>query len=151
VRKLSICGLIRAGGDGSLTIAQQVYEKDNPDVGVPKTIDNDLGATAFTFGFDSAVHCATDALDRLHATASSHGRVMARGDGPTRRLNRPACSPVSPTPGIRVCVCGSAECSSWPARTVGVGDTDLRVAAETQNYGTGDRQGDCGAWLQVVC
>jgi len=52
------------------------HERGIPVVGVPKTIDNDLGATAFTFGFDSAVACATDALDRLHTTAASHERIM---------------------------------------------------------------------------
>jgi phosphofructokinase-like protein len=76
VKQLSICGLVCAGGDGSLAIAQQFHERGIPVVGVPKTIDNDLGATAFTFGFDSAVDCATDALDRLHTTASSHERIM---------------------------------------------------------------------------
>jgi 6-phosphofructokinase 1 len=76
VRQLSICGLICIGGDGSLAIAQQFHERGIPVIGVPKTIDNDLGATAFTFGFDSAVACATDALDRLHTTAASHERVM---------------------------------------------------------------------------
>jgi len=76
VRQLSIRGLICVGGDGSLTIAQQLYEHGIPVVGVPKTIDNDLSATAFTFGFDSAVACATDALDRLHTTAASHERIM---------------------------------------------------------------------------
>ena len=76
VRQLSICGLICVGGDGSLTIAQQLHEHGIPVIGVPKTIDNDLGATAFTFGFDSAVVCATDALDRLHTTAASHERIM---------------------------------------------------------------------------
>lgn len=76
VRQLSICGLVCIGGDGSLTIAQQLHEHGIPVVGVPKTIDNDLGATAFTFGFDSAVACATDALDRLHTTAASHERIM---------------------------------------------------------------------------
>ena len=76
VRQLAICGLICVGGDGSLTIAQQLHEHGIPVVGVPKTIDNDLGATAFTFGFDSAVACATDALDRLHTTAASHERIM---------------------------------------------------------------------------
>ncbi len=64
------------GGDGSLTIAQQMHEAGIPIVGVPKTIDNDLAATTITFGFDSAVACATDALDRLHTTAESHSRVM---------------------------------------------------------------------------
>ena len=76
VRQLSICGLICVGGDGSLTIAQQLHEHGIPVIGVPKTIDNDLSATAFTFGFDSAVACATDALDRLHTTAASHERIM---------------------------------------------------------------------------
>ena len=76
VRQLAICGLICVGGDGSLTIAQQLHEHGIPVVGVPKTIDNDLSATAFTFGFDSAVACATDALDRLHTTAASHERIM---------------------------------------------------------------------------
>jgi 6-phosphofructokinase 1 len=76
VRQLSVGGLICVGGDGSLTIAQQLHEHGVPVIGVPKTIDNDLGATAFTFGFDSAVSCATDALDRLHTTAASHERIM---------------------------------------------------------------------------
>jgi 6-phosphofructokinase 1 len=73
---LSIDGLVCIGGDGSLTIAQQLYETGLPVVGVPKTIDNDLLCTAYSFGFDSAVACATDALDRLHTTAASHNRVM---------------------------------------------------------------------------
>jgi len=76
VRQLGVTGLICIGGDGSLAIAQQLHEHGIPVVGVPKTIDNDLGCTAFTFGFDSAVACATDALDRLHTTAASHERVM---------------------------------------------------------------------------
>jgi ATP-dependent phosphofructokinase / diphosphate-dependent phosphofructokinase len=76
VDQLGLCGLICVGGDGSLAIAQQFHEYGIPVVGVPKTIDNDLSATAFTFGFDSAVACATDALDRLHTTAASHGRTM---------------------------------------------------------------------------
>ncbi len=74
--KLGLRALVCVGGDGSLSIAQQLFEKGVPVVGVPKTIDNDLEATALTFGFDSAVACATDALDRLHTTAQSHERVM---------------------------------------------------------------------------
>jgi phosphofructokinase-like protein len=74
--QLNLCGLICIGGDGSLAVAQQFHEFGLPVVGVPKTIDNDLSATAFTFGFDSAVACATDALDRLHTTAASHERIM---------------------------------------------------------------------------
>jgi 6-phosphofructokinase 1 len=76
VEQLGLSGLICIGGDGSLAIAQQFHEFGIPVVGVPKTIDNDLLATAFTFGFDSAVACATDALDRLHTTAASHERVF---------------------------------------------------------------------------
>jgi len=76
VDQLSLQGLICIGGDGSLAVAQQFHEYGIPVVGVPKTIDNDLSATAFTFGFDSAVACATDAMDRLHTTAASHDRIM---------------------------------------------------------------------------
>jgi 6-phosphofructokinase 1 len=76
VKQLDLAGLICVGGDGSLAIAQQFHEYGIPVVGVPKTIDNDLSATAFTFGFFSAVACATDALDRLHTTAASHERIM---------------------------------------------------------------------------
>jgi 6-phosphofructokinase 1 len=74
--KLGISALVSVGGDGSLTIAQQMHEYGIPIVGVPKTIDNDIAGTTTTFGFDSAVACATDAVDRLHTTAESHDRVM---------------------------------------------------------------------------
>ncbi len=74
--QLGLEGLICIGGDGSLAVAQQFHEVGLPVVGVPKTIDNDLSATAFTFGFDSAVECATEALDRLQTTAASHERIM---------------------------------------------------------------------------
>ena len=74
--ELGLIGLVSIGGDGSLSIAQQLHEHGIPIVGVPKTIDNDLAATTMTFGFDSAVACATDAIDRLHSTAESHRRVM---------------------------------------------------------------------------
>jgi ATP-dependent phosphofructokinase / diphosphate-dependent phosphofructokinase len=73
---LGLFALVCIGGDGTLSIAQQLFEYGIPLVGVPKTIDNDLEGTLFTFGFDSAVSCATDALDRLHTTAESHNRVM---------------------------------------------------------------------------
>jgi 6-phosphofructokinase 1 len=73
---LGLSALISIGGDGSLSIAQQMHKHGVPIVGVPKTIDNDLEGTLMTFGFDSAVACATDALDRLHTTAESHNRVM---------------------------------------------------------------------------
>ncbi len=67
---------IAIGGDGSLEIARRFAEKGMPVVGVPKTIDNDLDATDRTFGFDTAVSTATEALDKLHSTAKSHDRVM---------------------------------------------------------------------------
>ncbi len=75
-RDLDLHALIVIGGDGSLTTALQLLEAGLPVIGVPKTIDNDLEATATTFGFDSAVACVADALDRLHTTATSHKRVM---------------------------------------------------------------------------
>jgi len=76
MRKLGIDALIAIGGDGTLTIARDLGRLGIPIVGVPKTIDNDLSATEVTFGFDTALHVATDAIDRLHTTAESHGRVM---------------------------------------------------------------------------
>ena len=74
--KMGLQALVVIGGDGSLSIGQQLFEGGVPLVGVPKTIDNDLEGTMMTFGFDSAVACATDALDRLHTTAESHSRIM---------------------------------------------------------------------------
>jgi 6-phosphofructokinase 1 len=68
--------LIAVGGDGSLGIAHSLYKKGIPVVGVPKTIDNDICETVVTFGFDTAVSIATEAIDRLHSTAKSHERVM---------------------------------------------------------------------------
>jgi ATP-dependent phosphofructokinase / diphosphate-dependent phosphofructokinase len=68
--------LIAIGGDGSLGIALRLMAKGIPVVGVPKTIDNDVGGTVATFGFDTAVATATDAIDKVHSTAESHERVM---------------------------------------------------------------------------
>jgi phosphofructokinase-like protein len=76
MRALDLHALVAIGGDGSLSIAHQLHRHGIRIVGVPKTIDNDLGGTIMTFGFDSAVACATDALDRLHTTAESHNRVL---------------------------------------------------------------------------
>ena len=75
-RKLGMDAIIAIGGDGTLTIARDLCRLGIPIVGVPKTIDNDLSATEVTFGFDTALHVATDAIDLLHTTAESHGRVM---------------------------------------------------------------------------
>ena len=75
-RELDLSAIIAIGGDGSMSTALQLYRAGFPMIGVPKTIDNDLEATAMTFGFDSAVACVTDALDRLHTTAASHKRAI---------------------------------------------------------------------------
>ena len=74
--QLDVKALVIVGGDGSLTTGLQLYREGWPIIGVPKTIDNDLHATAMTFGFDSAVNSVVDGLDRLHTTAESHKRVM---------------------------------------------------------------------------
>ena len=77
IREEGLEGLIVIGGDGTQRIARRLMETHGvPVVGVPKTIDNDLAATDFTFGFWSAVEVATEALDRLHTTAEAHDRVM---------------------------------------------------------------------------
>jgi ATP-dependent phosphofructokinase / diphosphate-dependent phosphofructokinase len=75
-RDLGIDALVAIGGDGSLHIANALHEKGLPVIGVPKTIDNDLQATEVTFGFQTAVDVATDAIGRLHSTAEAHQRVM---------------------------------------------------------------------------
>ena len=74
--QLQVKALIIVGGDGSMVTAHQLQEAGIDCIGVPKTIDNDLEATAMTFGFDSAVGVVMDALDRLHTTATSHKRVI---------------------------------------------------------------------------
>ncbi len=71
-----IDALVTVGGDGSLSIAHELFRKGLRVVGVPKTIDNDLDKTFTTFGFDTAVSFATECLDRLHSTAESHQRIM---------------------------------------------------------------------------
>jgi 6-phosphofructokinase 1 len=76
MNQIGIGALVIVGGDGSLTTGLQLFREGWPIIGVPKTIDNDLRATAMTFGFDSAVSSVVDGLDRLHTTAASHKRVM---------------------------------------------------------------------------
>ncbi|MCK4411949.1 MAG: ATP-dependent 6-phosphofructokinase [Candidatus Eisenbacteria sp.] len=68
--------LVVVGGDGSLSIALELARKGMPVIGIPKTIDNDLAATDVSFGFDTALTTATEALDKLHTTAQSHHRIM---------------------------------------------------------------------------
>jgi ATP-dependent phosphofructokinase / diphosphate-dependent phosphofructokinase len=72
----SLDGLIAIGGEDTLGVAKRLNDDGLPVVGVPKTIDNDLGATDVTFGFDTALHIATEAIDRLHTTAESHHRIL---------------------------------------------------------------------------
>jgi phosphofructokinase-like protein len=73
---LALDALIVVGGDGTLRIALDLWRKGCPAVGVPKTIDNDVGGTEVTFGFDTALNTATEAIDKLHTTAESHHRAM---------------------------------------------------------------------------
>ncbi len=74
--KLGIDAIITIGGDGSQKIGYELFLRGLKIVGVPKTIDNDLSATQVTFGFDTALHTVTDAIDKIHTTAASHHRVM---------------------------------------------------------------------------
>jgi ATP-dependent phosphofructokinase / diphosphate-dependent phosphofructokinase len=77
VGELGLDALVAVGGEDTLGVAARLHrENDLPVVGVPKTIDNDLSGTDYTFGFDTAVTIATEAIDRLHTTAESHNRVM---------------------------------------------------------------------------
>jgi ATP-dependent phosphofructokinase / diphosphate-dependent phosphofructokinase len=73
---LGVDALVAIGGEDTLGVARQLTEQGLPVVGVPKTIDNDLNATDYTFGFDTAVNIATEAIDRLHTTAESHHRSL---------------------------------------------------------------------------
>src|SRR5688500_10559012 len=74
--RLGLDALIVAGGDGTMSIAHKLVEMGAHIVGVPKTIDNDLAQTDLTFGFDTAINTATEALDKLQTTAESHHRIM---------------------------------------------------------------------------
>jgi 6-phosphofructokinase 1 len=74
--RLGIDAVITIGGDGSQKIGHELFHKGLKVVGVPKTIDNDLSATEVTFGFDTAIHTVTDAIDKIHTTAASHHRVI---------------------------------------------------------------------------
>jgi phosphofructokinase-like protein len=76
IEALELDCLIVVGGDGTLRISYELVEKGCPIIGVPKTIDNDIGGTDVSFGFDTAVTTATDAIDKLHTTAEAHHRVM---------------------------------------------------------------------------
>ena len=75
-KQLGFEALIAVGGEDTLGVAAKLYKEGFNIVGVPKTIDNDLSCTDFTFGFDTAINIATEAIDRLHTTAESHHRIM---------------------------------------------------------------------------
>ena len=74
--RLGVDALIAIGGEDTLGVANKLHQEGVHVIGVPKTIDNDLGATDVTFGFDTALQIATDAIDRLHTTAESHNRIL---------------------------------------------------------------------------
>lgn len=76
IERQKLDALLVLGGDGTLHIAHELFQKGAPVIGVPKTIDNDIGGTEVTFGFDTAVTTATEAIDKLHSTAEAHHRVM---------------------------------------------------------------------------
>ena len=76
IKRLELDALLILGGDGTLHSAHELYLNGAPVIGVPKTIDNDIGGTEATFGFDTAVTTATEAIDKLHTTAEAHHRVM---------------------------------------------------------------------------
>ena len=76
IERHGLGGLVVVGGEGTLSCAHRLHAEGFPVVGVPKTIDNDVGGTEMTFGFETAVEIATEAIDRLHTTAESHDRVM---------------------------------------------------------------------------
>jgi 6-phosphofructokinase len=111
---------IAVGGDGSLTIAMQLHKKGLHLVGVPKTIDNDLGSTVTTFGLFTAVSFATECLDRLHMTAQAHSRiivveVMGRNAGWIENFRA-----------IKLAqICGASGCVAKGAGKAGVGDREV--------------------------
>ncbi len=75
-KALKLDGIVAIGGEGTLFVSSKLFERGMPLIGIPKTIDNDIGQTDLTFGFATAVEIATEAIDRIHTTAESHNRVM---------------------------------------------------------------------------
>ena len=75
-KEMKLDGIVAIGGEGTLTVSAKLFDRGMPLIGAPKTIDNDIGHTDFTFGFATAVEIATEAIDRLHTTAESHNRAM---------------------------------------------------------------------------
>ena len=90
--ELGLDCLVCIGGNGTQKTANLLSQIGLNVIGVPKTIDNDIWGTDITFGFNTAVNIATESIDRLHSTASSHKRVMGRGgDGQSCRMDRLVC------------------------------------------------------------
>jgi phosphofructokinase-like protein len=76
IKSIDLSALVAIGGDDTLTVASRLHKRGVPVIGVPKTIDNDIDGTDQTFGFDTAINIAAEALDRLHTTAEAHSRVL---------------------------------------------------------------------------
>jgi 6-phosphofructokinase 1 len=76
LKKMGVAALVAIGGDDTLSVASRLHQRGVPVIGCPKTIDNDIAGTDQTFGFDTAVNIATEAIDRLHTTAEAHSRVL---------------------------------------------------------------------------
>ena len=88
MRRMKLDALIAIGGEDTLGVANKLTDMGVPVVGVPKTIDNDLNGTDYTFGFDTAVNIVTEAIDRIHTTAESHNRVTVSYTHLTLPTNR---------------------------------------------------------------
>ena len=108
VDKLGLDALVAIGGDGTLTIAHALAERGLKVVGVPKTIDNDIEGCERSFGFDTAVATVTDALERVHTTGHSHGRIMIVRAGLPWRLALQA------RPTSSCCPKSTTTSTSWP-------------------------------------
>jgi 6-phosphofructokinase 1 len=76
IQSMELAALIAIGGDDTLSVASRLHKRGVPVIGIPKTIDNDIDGTDQTFGFDTAINIAAEAIDRLHSTAESHSRVL---------------------------------------------------------------------------
>ncbi|HUJ71085.1 MAG TPA: ATP-dependent 6-phosphofructokinase, partial [Verrucomicrobiae bacterium] len=76
IKGMDLSALVAIGGDDTLSVASRLHKLGTPVIGVPKTIDNDIDGTDQTFGFDTAINIAAEAIDRLHSTAESHSRVL---------------------------------------------------------------------------